>query len=71
MLLFETPAGRAYLHCGDMRYEDAMTSDPMLERARGCDAVYLDTTYAVRRGGRRLMGRNDMRGERRRAAAEN
>jgi hypothetical protein len=46
-LLFELPGGGPrYLHCGDMRYDPAMETDPALAAARGCDAVFLDTTYA-------------------------
>jgi DNA ligase 1 len=44
--LFELPSGRKYLHCGDMRYQPAMQDCPVLARARGADAVFLDTTYA-------------------------
>eukprot|EP00198_Chlamydomonas_reinhardtii_P008670 XP_001698007.1 predicted protein [Chlamydomonas reinhardtii] len=34
-----------YLHCGDMRYSPAMQSWPQLGAWRGCEGVFLDTTY--------------------------
>lgn len=45
-ILFKTPDGRRYVHCGDMRYCAAMQADPWLKQWRGASAVYLDTTYA-------------------------
>ena len=38
---------RKYVHCGDMRACDAMQTDDALQSCRGCDAVFLDTTYAA------------------------
>ena len=37
--------GATYLHCGDMRYCPDMLQWPALAPARGCDGVFLDTTY--------------------------
>ncbi|KAG2439579.1 hypothetical protein HXX76_004931 [Chlamydomonas incerta] len=37
--------GVRYLHCGDMRYSPAMQSWPQLAGWRGCEGVFLDTTY--------------------------
>ncbi|GIL67665.1 hypothetical protein Vafri_21002, partial [Volvox africanus] len=45
-LLFRLPgSGARYLHCGDMRFCASMTSCPLLGAWRGCEAVFLDTTY--------------------------
>lgn len=46
LLLFEAE-GKAVLHCGDMRYHDAMREELALQRVCGrLDAVFLDTTYS-------------------------
>lgn len=38
---------RRYVHCGDMRACEAMHTDAALRAFVGCDAVFLDTTYAA------------------------
>ncbi|GAB4816048.1 hypothetical protein N2152v2_003094 [Parachlorella kessleri] len=43
--LFELPDGCKYVHTGDMRYSPAFQDNPHLQRFRGADALYLDTTY--------------------------
>ena len=43
--LFELPNGCKFVHTGDMRYSPAFQDNPHLQRFRGADALYLDTTY--------------------------
>ncbi|KAL4419767.1 hypothetical protein ABPG75_006865 [Micractinium tetrahymenae] len=43
--LFRLPDGRRYIHTGDMRFAPALLDNPHLQAFRGCDALFLDTTY--------------------------
>jgi len=45
LLLFELPDGRRTLHTGDFRAAPAMQESATLQRARGCELLFLDTTY--------------------------
>jgi DNA ligase-1 len=45
-VLFQLPDnGPTYLHCGDMRFTPSLLANPALVPARGCEGVFLDTTY--------------------------
>ncbi len=44
-LLFALPDGRKFVHCGDMRYAPHLQDNLHLQRFKGADAVFLDTTY--------------------------
>ncbi|GMH43726.1 hypothetical protein BSKO_11648 [Bryopsis sp. KO-2023] len=43
--LFLLPNGRKFVHCGDMRFCPEMLDNPFVQRFRGADAIFLDTTY--------------------------
>ncbi|KAL4435464.1 hypothetical protein ABPG77_006226 [Micractinium sp. CCAP 211/92] len=43
--LFRLPDGRRYIHTGDMRFALVLLDNPHLQAFRGCDALFLDTTY--------------------------
>lgn len=45
MFLIEMPSGRKIVHTGDFRMDKSMLQCPILARFRGCDELYLDTTY--------------------------
>ncbi|PSC70071.1 DNA ligase [Micractinium conductrix] len=47
--LFRLPSGARYIHTGDMRFSPALLHNPHLRRFRGCDALFLDTTYCRKR----------------------
>lgn len=44
-LLFQLPDGRRYVHSGDMRFVSRLLLNPHLQRFKGADALFLDTTY--------------------------